>query len=120
VFVAFDSTATFFQTQKVRLAGTPIRPAFFETAGPQQGQKGEGIVHLVIFGGSQGAKAINGAVVSALPLLIDLRERLLITHQTGEADRHEVAQAYRERGFKADVEAFFFDMPTVLRRHDGR
>ncbi len=118
VFLAFEATSAFFQSHKVRVVGTPIRRAFFESDGSRTSQKGEQAVHVLIFGGSQGAKAINGAMVSALSALGDLRERLLVTHQTGEADREEVANAYRERGFKADVQSYFFDMPMVLRSAD--
>ncbi|GKS57163.1 UDP-N-acetylglucosamine--N-acetylmuramyl-(pentapeptide) pyrophosphoryl-undecaprenol N-acetylglucosamine transferase [Nitrospira sp.] len=118
VFLAFETTATFFPSTKVSVVGTPIRREFFEPEGAPSRGKGAWAVHLLIFGGSQGAKAINGAMVAALPLLTDLRDRLLITHQTGEADRSEVAAAYQARGFKADVQAFFFDMPIVLRAAD--
>ncbi len=41
---------------------------------------------LLIFGGSQGARAINNAMVAALPHLKQFQNRLQITHQTGEAD----------------------------------
>ena len=75
-------------------------------------------MHLVIFGGSQGAKAINSAMVDALPYLADLRDRLLITHQTGEADRESVAQGYAKYKFRADVRSFLYDMPLVLRSAD--
>ncbi len=118
VFLAFETAAAFFPARKVRVVGTPIRKAFFEAEGPQSSQKGDRTVHVLIFGGSQGAKAINGAMVAALPLLGDLRDRLQITHQTGEADRQEVLDAYRARGFKAEVQSFFYDMPLVLRAAD--
>lgn len=118
VFLAFETTAQFFAAEKVRVVGTPVRRAFFEPTGSERQHKGDRTVHLVIFGGSQGAKAINGAMVSALVELRDLRERLLITHQTGDAERDAVAAAYAERGFRADVQPFFFDMPTVLRSAD--
>ena len=42
--------------------------------------------HLLIFGGSQGARAINSAVLEGLPLLSQRLPGLTITHQTGEAD----------------------------------
>lgn len=118
VFLAFEATAEFFQRSKVRVVGTPIRRAFFEPDGSEQQRKGVQAVHVLIFGGSQGANAINGAMVSALVELRDLRERLIFTHQTGEAECQAVEAAYRERGFRADVQAFFYDMPLVLRSAD--
>lgn len=122
VFLAFEATAEFFARQKVRVVGTPIRQAFYEPGGSptvaSSQRKGEQTVHVLIFGGSQGAKAINGAMVSALVELRDLRERLIVTHQTGDAERDMVEAAYRDRGFQADVQAFFYDMPLVLRSAD--
>lgn len=118
VFVAFESAGTFFHSLKVRVVGTPIRRAFFEPSGSRPSTKGGGVVHVVIFGGSQGAKAINGAMAEALSALRDVRERVIFTHQTGEADRPVVTDAYQREGFHADVQAFFYDMPTVLRSAD--
>ena len=43
--------------------------------------------HLLIFGGSQGARAINNAMADALEHLVNIRRiDLTITHQTGESD----------------------------------
>ncbi|PIF02933.1 MAG: undecaprenyldiphospho-muramoylpentapeptide beta-N-acetylglucosaminyltransferase [Desulfococcus sp.] len=67
--------------------------------------------HLLILGGSQGAKAVNAAVPEAVSLLPpDDREMLSICHQTGEADRETVAAAYEMHGAAAEVHAFLTDM----------
>jgi UDP-N-acetylglucosamine--N-acetylmuramyl-(pentapeptide) pyrophosphoryl-undecaprenol N-acetylglucosamine transferase len=118
VFLAFGSAAEFFPRTKVRVVGTPLRQEFVEPVHAQTQGSEDGRMHLVIFGGSQGAKAINGAMVEALPYLADIRDRLLITHQTGEADRESVAQGYAKYKFRADVRSFLYDMPLVLRSAD--
>jgi UDP-N-acetylglucosamine--N-acetylmuramyl-(pentapeptide) pyrophosphoryl-undecaprenol N-acetylglucosamine transferase len=67
---------------------------------------------VLVFGGSQGAHAINEAMIAALPELAALRERLQITHQTGVADFEQVQTGYAAAGWKAnaDVRAYIDDM----------
>ncbi len=136
VFLAFESAAGAFASSKVRVVGTPIRRAFYEegegreakserpateqAAGVQSTpiSRMPGVFRLLIFGGSQGANAINSVVIDALPNLMDLRERLVVTHQTGDADYARVEAAYRAMGFSAEVAPFLYDMPRVLRAAD--
>lgn len=119
VFLAFESTVQWFDRRKVSVVGNPVRRAFLETpASPSDSVKEGGARHLLIFGGSQGAKAINSAVIEALPLLGAVKERLTITHQTGEADHARVLAAYAQAGMSAQVVPFLYDMPAVLREAD--
>ncbi|MBI3603047.1 MAG: glycosyltransferase, partial [Nitrospirae bacterium] len=113
VFLAFDAAKPYFCANKVRVVGTPIRRAFYEE-GEGRGARGEGEeknqlssrftphasrATLLVFGGSQGAHAINQAMVEALPHLRARREGLAVIHQTGEADHAWVQGAYRAAGF---------------------
>ncbi len=119
IFLAFESTVQWFDRRKVSVVGNPVRRAFLETpASPSDSVKEGGARHLLIFGGSQGAKAINSAVIEALPLLGAVKERLTITHQTGEADHARVLAAYAQAGMSAQVVPFLYDMPAVLREAD--
>jgi UDP-N-acetylglucosamine--N-acetylmuramyl-(pentapeptide) pyrophosphoryl-undecaprenol N-acetylglucosamine transferase len=118
VFVAYEAAAGYFPPARVKVTGTPVRRAFLEPsfdAGPETigGRK-----RLLVFGGSQGAQAINRAMVQALPHLQAVRERLTIVHQTGERDLAYVRQAYEAAGLTAEVVPFLFEMPTVLRSAD--
>jgi UDP-N-acetylglucosamine--N-acetylmuramyl-(pentapeptide) pyrophosphoryl-undecaprenol N-acetylglucosamine transferase len=119
IFLAFDSTVQYFDRTKTRVVGTPVRQAFLEAAAeramsPAAG-KAEAVRRLLVFGGSQGAKAINQAMIDALPLLKKMPLALSITHQTGEADHARVAAAYEQLGVTAQVVPFLYDMPSVLR-----
>ncbi|HMZ54343.1 MAG TPA: undecaprenyldiphospho-muramoylpentapeptide beta-N-acetylglucosaminyltransferase [Nitrospira sp.] len=119
VFVAFESTLQWFDRHKTRVVGNPVRRAFLESPAPSSEPAAvEGSRHLLIFGGSQGAKAINSAVIEALPRLSALKDGLRITHQTGEADHARVLAAYEQAGMSAQVVPFLYDMPTVLRDAD--
>src|SRR5688572_15561919 len=64
---------------------------------------------LLAFGGSQGSRVLNEALVAALPALPG-PERLRIVHQTGVPLHEKVAEAYRAQGREAEVVPFLDDM----------
>lgn len=119
VFLAFESAAGSFDRSKVRVVGTPIRKEFLaqaeraSTAANQPGRQ-----HLLIFGGSQGAKAINSAVIEGLPPLLKARAQMTVTHQTGESDYARVSAAYRQSGVSVSVAPFLYDMPSAIHAAD--
>jgi len=115
VFLAFESAAGSFDRAKVRVVGTPIRRAFIEEAGRGSTRvRRPGEVSLLIFGGSQGAKAINSAVMEGLAELKRRYPSMAITHQTGEPDHSRVTEAYRRAGVDATVVPFIYDMPSAI------
>ncbi len=119
VFLAFDSAAGSFHHAKVRVVGTPIRKEFLEQAQRAAESSGApGRLHLLIFGGSQGAKAINSAVIEGLPALIKQRPQMRVTHQTGEADHARVVEAYRQAGVTVTAIPFLYDMPSAIKAAD--
>ena len=74
---------------------------------------------MLIFGGSQGARAINNAMVAALPQLKDFQNRLQITHQTGEADYETIQKGYAENGWaSADIRPYIKDMMSEFAKSD--
>ena len=110
--VTFEPTAAFFGRRGF-VAGNPVRPEFLgiETAGDRPPRPRR---RLLIFGGSQGAHAINMAMVAAAPRLAAAGSGLEITHQTGEADLDVVRRAYRDAGLAARVEPFLFTMDREM------
>jgi UDP-N-acetylglucosamine--N-acetylmuramyl-(pentapeptide) pyrophosphoryl-undecaprenol N-acetylglucosamine transferase len=119
--VTYDSTRSFFG-EKAVVSGNPVRPEFFKIAGPSAGEAdadgGSAVVRVLVFGGSQGAHAVNVAMVEAAPELAAGRPRVRLTHQAGERDVEMVRAGYRAAGIQADVEPFFFDMERRLRDAD--
>ena len=111
--VQFEQTGRYFKNFKV--TGVPVRPAFFEIAGVRAGDPRP---TLLVFGGSQGAHAINQAVINALPSLRERMPNLRIIHQTGERDLPDAQAAYQRAGFDAEVSAFIQDMPAYFSRAD--
>mgnify|MGYP003335626550 CR=1 FL=1 len=117
IFLAFDSAAASFDARKVRVVGTPIRQEFLEHAAGGASPESSGH-RLLIFGGSQGARMINSAVIDGLASLAAQVPQLGITHQTGEADHQRVREAYQRAGVQAEVVPFLYDMPRALRAAD--
>ncbi len=122
IYVSFDNTASRFDTAKVRLTGNPVRREILSPAAAED-REDDGrpdrvpVLSILIVGGSQGAHAINMAVVAALPL-IRQKERLRVVHQTGAADEDHVRAAYAAQGVNAVVGAFFDDMDRRYRQAD--
>ena len=116
--VTYDSTRSFFG-EKAVVSGNPVRPEFF-SAGPSReaGADGSAVVRVLVFGGSQGAHAVNVAMVEAAAELAAHRSHLRLTHQTGERDVEMVRAGYRAAGIPADVEPFFYDMGRQLGNAD--
>jgi len=119
VFLAFDSAAASFDRAKVRVVGTPIRREFLARATQEPAPSSKsGRQHVLIFGGSQGAKAINSAAIEGLPEMMKHRPHMTVTHQTGEADHARVAEAYRRAGVSVTATPFLYDMPSAINAAD--
>ena len=69
---------------------------------------------VLVFGGSQGAHAINVAMVEAAPRLAAAGIALAFTHQTGERDVELVRDEYRRAGLQARVEPFLYAMDREM------
>lgn len=113
--LTFPEALRFFGEKGV-VTGNPVRREFFDIELKSRENNG---FCLLIFGGSQGARAINNAVIEALPLLENYKNKLKITHQTGEADFEKIKKGYVENGFQAaDVRPYIKDMMNEFARAD--
>ncbi|MCH2171649.1 undecaprenyldiphospho-muramoylpentapeptide beta-N-acetylglucosaminyltransferase [Myxococcota bacterium] len=114
VFVQFEQAAKAFDESGARSraidSGIPLRGNLLRSfRDPTQRRRFSAPLRLLVFGGSQGARQINEAMMTAAEQLDGAS--LEIVHQTGEADRERVAQAYEKNGIQAEVVAFEPDMP---------
>ena len=114
------------------VAGNPVRPEFFPAQNEEANDSSSepfdsrdaasGVPlaqgRVLVFGGSQGAHAINVAMVEAAAGLAASGIRLAITHQTGERDLDLVRAAYERAGLAARVEAFIFQIDGEMKAAD--
>lgn len=110
--VGFEQAAAFYGP-KARVTGHAVRQAFYEVPP----KKHVPPFTVLILGGSQGAKAINGCVVETVSLLSS-RADLSVVHQTGERDHKAVRAAYEGRGISGDIYAFIENVPEAFARAD--
>ncbi|PKN84966.1 MAG: undecaprenyldiphospho-muramoylpentapeptide beta-N-acetylglucosaminyltransferase [Deltaproteobacteria bacterium HGW-Deltaproteobacteria-1] len=116
IFVTYEQSKNQFSAGKVMVTGNPVRAAFADRLGKAI-RKTSGR-QILIFGGSQGAAAINKAVVAMLPLLQKMKDSLKIVHQTGERDLEMVKKAYEQYGLDARVSPFIQDMMSAYESSD--
>ena len=113
--VSFETALRYFPGKGV-VTGNPVRREFFDikpkARDPQR-------VSLLLFGGSQGSRAINDAMIAALPNLESHRAHLQVTHQTGPADFAKVRDAYAScKWTDAIVREYIDDMMSAFTEND--
>ncbi len=111
--VHFEETAQYFRNAEV--TGVPVREAFFKIAGKVTAHDKP---TLLVFGGSQGANAINQAMIQCLYGLVKQIPKIHIIHQTGERGYNDAQAAYQKTGASAEVYPFITDMPAFFARAD--
>jgi UDP-N-acetylglucosamine--N-acetylmuramyl-(pentapeptide) pyrophosphoryl-undecaprenol N-acetylglucosamine transferase len=92
IAISYKEAVSFFPKDKTAYTGNPVRKDIREplTTGAYEYLKLEkGIPTILILGGSQGARLINDAILTALP---DLIKDYQIIHQTGKSNYQEVSR----------------------------
>lgn len=121
IFVGFESTAAVLSSgrraSRIRCGGIPLRRAMREAFGkPPVRRAPAPPFRLLVFGGSQGARQLNEAMMEAAAALHPAG--LEVFHQSGPADRERVAAAYARAEIEAEVVAFEPNMPKRYRWAD--
>jgi UDP-N-acetylglucosamine--N-acetylmuramyl-(pentapeptide) pyrophosphoryl-undecaprenol N-acetylglucosamine transferase len=114
VFTAFPETRTSLPERRVECTGIPIRQEICDL-GISEPIPTEAPLHVLVFGGSQGAHRINQAMMEAVPFFKAEQDRVRVVHQTGETEYAEVVQAYAAAALRAEVSPFLHDMADRYR-----
>src|SRR5438105_6867868 len=99
VAVAFADAGPRLKRSDAVVTGNPVRQEFFRAA--ERGPRIADRQRLLIFGGSQGSRMLNDAMIGALLFLARLKDRVEIVHQTGPHELEKVRAAYRSSAFSA-------------------
>jgi UDP-N-acetylglucosamine--N-acetylmuramyl-(pentapeptide) pyrophosphoryl-undecaprenol N-acetylglucosamine transferase len=96
--------------------GNPVRDMVIEAAQiPYDPLHADGVLRLLVFGGSQGARVFSELVPQALGLMTsEERARVHLVQQVRAEDRAGVEAAYGALGFSAELAPFFVDLPTRI------
>src|SRR5437016_3712958 len=95
---------------KITFTGNPLRPPVLAAAQASYAAP-DAKLHLLIFGGSQGAHVMAEIVPPAIARLnADLRARLSIVQQTRAEDLDTVRADYARLGIAAEIAPFFSDL----------
>jgi UDP-N-acetylglucosamine--N-acetylmuramyl-(pentapeptide) pyrophosphoryl-undecaprenol N-acetylglucosamine transferase len=117
VFISMPESESFFPKDMVLMTGNPIRKEILWGFQERERSAGDAF-SLLVFGGSAGAHRINTALLEALPFLDGVKQKLRITHQTGEKDLVQVRDGYRAHGFQAVVSSFIDNMSVAYAAAD--
>jgi len=109
--INFPAAAKWFRNAEV--AGIPVRPEFFALAPPS------GPPHLLVFGGSQGARILNQKMPRVIQPLLDAVPGLTVLHQSGPRHADATEAAYKASGAdpaRWQVRPFLSDMAAQFGR----
>jgi UDP-N-acetylglucosamine--N-acetylmuramyl-(pentapeptide) pyrophosphoryl-undecaprenol N-acetylglucosamine transferase len=109
--VNFAAAVSWFRNAEV--TGVPVRPEFFSLPKPS------GPPHLLVFGGSQGARIFNVNLPRLVPALLCAVPGLTVLHQCGARHAAATEEAYRASGADSsrwEVQPFLDDMPAQFAR----
>jgi UDP-N-acetylglucosamine--N-acetylmuramyl-(pentapeptide) pyrophosphoryl-undecaprenol N-acetylglucosamine transferase len=114
--VTYDASLKYFRG-KGFVSGNPVRREFLEVDDDPSHDAAINAsrVRVLVFGGSQGAHAINVAMVEAAPRLAAAAEILDVVCQTGIRDFDMVRAAFERHGVQGRVERFIDAMDREMK-----
>ncbi|MBE7414551.1 MAG: UDP-N-acetylglucosamine--N-acetylmuramyl-(pentapeptide) pyrophosphoryl-undecaprenol N-acetylglucosamine transferase [Deltaproteobacteria bacterium] len=115
VYISFEESRRYFPGGRTILSGNPVRR---EIARKLEDRRVADKFSILVFGGSQGATAVNAAFLDAIEFLTDIWSGLRIAHQTGKEGYDAVVAAYRRKNLKAEVSVFIEDMGAAYSSAD--
>lgn len=101
---------------KVHLVGNPVRDAVLALRSEEFPPLSEdGILRVLVTGGSQGARVLSEIVPDGLAMLPPaLRQRLQVTQQCRAEDLDAVRERYRSHDIPAELATYYEDMEARL------
>lgn len=102
--------------EKTHLVGNPVRAGVLSLRDEPYPAYGEdGLLRVLVTGGSQGARVLSEVVPDGLAMLPPaVRQRLQVTQQCRAEDVDKVRERYRNHGIPAELGTYFEDMAARL------
>ena len=103
------------EMSKVIYTGNPVRPEVVAFEGARYEIPSDGPINLLVFGGSQGARALSEIVPAAIALLpAEMKARISIVQQCRPEDLGAVRALYNKANMTAELAPFFKDLPARM------
>jgi UDP-N-acetylglucosamine--N-acetylmuramyl-(pentapeptide) pyrophosphoryl-undecaprenol N-acetylglucosamine transferase len=106
VFLAYPEAERFFNHQKIRITGNPIRNQEFQSVKRPEAEKALGLkpngLNLLVFGGSQSARRITESLLPVLPKLLAAYPALQIMLMTGQKEYQRFVELIEELNLPGD------------------
>lgn len=123
IFLGFEEASSAFPKGRTLVTGNPLREIFYSSSeGPPEGTalllaSPKVMPYLLVLGGSQGAHAVNAAMMEIVPELKARFPEVGVLHQTGKSDFEKVKAHYESLGLEnVKVEAFISQMFDAYQR----
>lgn len=115
IYIAFEEARGFFPGGRTVLSGNPVRKEILKNADVRADDEK---FSILVFGGSQGATAINAAFLDAIEYLTEVWGSLRIVHQTGTDGFEPVKAAYKRKNLRVETHKFIDDMSAAYNSAD--
>lgn len=116
IYIAFDEARGSFPGGRTVLTGNPVRRDILRA--DDEIEKPRDKFSILVFGGSQGAVAINAAFLDATEYLTDIWSSLRVVHQTGVEGHDAVEAAYRRKNLRVELFEFIDNMSAAYNAAD--
>lgn len=120
IYISFSNTKKtpriLTNDKKTVFTGNPVRKEIIN-AGVQESETRKNLFTVLIIGGSQGAHAINMAVIKTLDYIENI-DKIHFFHQTGEKDMEIVKKAYKKQKVSCSIQPFFENMAELYKKAD--
>lgn len=109
-WVVFDDAKAHLHNTHLKKAGMPVRREIERMVPGNHAARSD--FHILVFGGSQGARGINNAMVELVNAKPDYFRDVRLVHQTGPADFQRIREAYGDKisSLKIEVREYLDDM----------
>lgn len=112
ICTSFPNTKTDYP-KKTHCLGLPIRKVFFEKKFNYASPKPDDFFHILVIGGSQGAKVFSNIIPKAIAHLDENIQKKIIIHQQARPEyADETVNMYKNTQATVIIKPFFEDMPT--------
>jgi UDP-N-acetylglucosamine--N-acetylmuramyl-(pentapeptide) pyrophosphoryl-undecaprenol N-acetylglucosamine transferase len=113
--VNFEEARSYFPQGKSERCGLPVREEFFRLSWTPPGDT----FHVLLTGGSRGARTLNRAARESWPLFAQSGAPIELTLQCGAGDQaDQLVREFENTGLPGRVAPFIADMPAAYARAD--